>query len=168
MSEDAEQEYWRREYERLQKEKDEEVAKRDAELAELRQRQHAEVIDRSIVEAAQKFGAVVPEQVAKLVRGTVRVDEHGRPYVVDRHGNRRLDGRGNEMSVEASVREFLDESPHFLNRRGHQQSAERQKPQTDALIIDGYSLDQIKRSPDLMIKYEGEILDLYRQGKVSF
>ena len=91
------------------------AAKKDAEISKRDQIISDYKLNAPLVNAAAKFKAVNPEQVQALLRGNVRLNEDGDAEVLDSTGAVRYDDKGNPLSVEAYVEEWLQSNPHFLN-----------------------------------------------------
>lgn len=72
-------------------------------------------VDGTLLNTASQRNAVNPEQVAQLLKGSVGLDETGRPVVFDRDGNVQYDPETAEpRTIESYVNEWLDSNPHFL------------------------------------------------------
>lgn len=87
--------------------KDAEIQRRDAIIQDYK-------LNMPLVNAAAKFKAVNPEQVKTLLRNTVRLNEEGEAEVLDSTGAVRYTDRGEPLSVEAYVEEWLSSNPHFI------------------------------------------------------
>jgi hypothetical protein len=57
---------------------------------------------------------VNPEQVVQLIRSQVRLGKNGKAEVVDAEGSVRYDDKGETVSVDNLVQEFLKQNPHFV------------------------------------------------------
>ena len=72
-------------------------------------------VDGTLVNTASQRNAVNPDQVAQLLKGSVGLDETGRPVVFDKEGNIQYDPETAEpRKIEDYVNEWLDANPHFL------------------------------------------------------
>lgn len=70
-------------------------------------------VESSLLKAAGK--ARSPEQVARLLRDQVRLDEEtGQVIVVDERGQRRLTDGGHDFTVNQLVEEFYEKYPHHV------------------------------------------------------
>lgn len=87
--------------------KDAEIQKRDSVIKEYK-------VNTPLLSAAANMRAVAPEQVKALLSGSVRMNSEGEVEVVDSKGAVRYNDRGEPLSVEQLVREFLDSNPHFV------------------------------------------------------
>lgn len=86
--------------------KDAEISKRDAVIKEYK-------INTPLLSAAAKYNAVNAEQVKALLNNSIRLGESGEVEVVDGKGSVRYSDKGEPISVEDLVKEFLDTNPHF-------------------------------------------------------
>lgn len=84
------------------------------EISTLRQELTSMKVDGTLLNTASARGAVNPEQVVQLLKGSVGLDETGRPVVYD-GGNVVYDPETAEpKSLESLVNEFLDANAHFV------------------------------------------------------
>jgi len=103
----------------IRKQKFEEVLKQqkeqfDSEINTLRSQLTSVKIDGAVLDAASKFGAVSPQDVAALMKTSIQLDSNGNPVVLDNNGNVRYDPSTAEpLTVERAVQEFLDTKPFF-------------------------------------------------------
>jgi len=103
----------------IRKQKFEEVLKQQKETYEqevntLRSQLTGVKVDGAVLDAATKYGAVSPSDVAQLMKNSIKLDETGNPVVLDDTGNVRYDPTTAEpMTVELAVKEFLDNKPYF-------------------------------------------------------
>jgi len=86
--------------------KDAEISKRDAVIKEYK-------INTPILSSAAKYNAVNAEQVKALLNNNIRLSDSGDVEVVDGKGSVRYNDRGEAISVDDLVKEFLDTNPHF-------------------------------------------------------
>lgn len=86
--------------------KDAEISKRDAVIKEYK-------INTPLLSAAAKYNAVNAEQVKALLSSNIRLGESGEVEVTDGKGSVRYSDKGEPISVEDLVKEFLDTNPHF-------------------------------------------------------
>lgn len=103
----------------IRKNKFEEVLKQqkeqyDGEISSLRSQLTNVRVDGAVLDAATKFGAVSPSDVAQLLKNSIQLDSNGNPVVLDATGDVRYDaGNAEPLSIEAAVKEFLDQKPYF-------------------------------------------------------
>lgn len=89
--------------------------KYSGEISQLRQELTSLKVDGTLLNTASNRGAVNAEQVAQLLKGSVGLDETGRPVVFDANGNIQYDPETAEpRKIESYVNEWLDANPHFL------------------------------------------------------
>ena len=112
------------ENEKLQKQKDkgefETILKEQAEKSNQRINQLTSEltkikVDGALINAASTMKAINPEQVTQLVRDRIKMSEAGEVEVVDpRSGQARYTEKGEPMTVDDAVKEFLNSNPHFV------------------------------------------------------
>ena len=103
----------------IRKNKFEEVLKQqkeqyDSEVNSLRSQLTSVRVDGAVLDAATKHGAVSPSDVAQLMKNSIQLDSNGNPVVLDGSGDVRYDaGNAEPLSIEAAVKEFLEQKPYF-------------------------------------------------------
>lgn len=103
----------------IRKNKFEEVLKQqkeqyDSEVDSLRSQLTSVRVDGAVLDAATKHGAVSPSDVAQLMKNSIQLDSNGHPIVLDSSGDVRYDaGNAEPLSIDAAVKEFLDQKPYF-------------------------------------------------------
>jgi len=70
-------------------------------------------INDSLVNAASKNKAINPEQVTNLLRNKVRLNEDGRVEILAENNQPRYNSKGELLSVDDYVQEFITQNPHF-------------------------------------------------------
>lgn len=100
----------RGEFEKILKETAE---KKDQQINQLRTQLNQVKVDGAIVNAASKYKAINPDQVARLVKEKVRLSEAGEVEVIGDNGAPRYTDSGEPMSVDLLVKEFIDQNAHF-------------------------------------------------------
>jgi hypothetical protein len=88
------------------KEKEEEVLRYKTQIKK-------EKVDNSILSIASSNNAINPSQVVALLKEEVKYTDDGRIEVVDNHSNVRYNSKGELLTLEDRVKEFLDSNPHF-------------------------------------------------------
>jgi hypothetical protein len=89
--------------------------KYETDITSLRQELTNLKVDGTLLATASQRNAVNPDQVAQLLKGSVGLDETGRPVVFDNDGNIQYDPETAEpRKIESYVNEWLDANPHFL------------------------------------------------------
>ena len=87
--------------------KDAEIQRRDMMIKEYK-------VDLPLVNAAAKYRAVAPDQVKALLKNSLNYGSDGEVEVVDSNGQVRYNDKGQALTVDDLVREFLDANPHFV------------------------------------------------------
>jgi len=70
-------------------------------------------INDSLVNAASKNKAINPEQVTNLLRNKVRLNDDGRVEILAENNQPRYNTKGELLSVDDYVQEFITQNPHF-------------------------------------------------------
>ena len=97
----------------LEKVMQERIAEKDAEIAKYKNAIKKERIDNSILSVASQNKAISPNQVVALMKDKVRLTDDNRVEILDNNSNVRYNPKGELLSIEESVKEFLDANPHF-------------------------------------------------------
>jgi len=100
------------EIEKLMKER---IAEKDSEILRYKTEIKKEKIDNSILSVASKNNAINPQQVVQLIEKEVKLNDDGRIEVLDNNSNIRYNAKGELLTIEDRVKEFLDTNPHFRN-----------------------------------------------------
>ena len=113
------------EIEKLMKER---IAEKDQELMNMKNMIKKEKIDNSVMSVASKMNAVNPQQIVELMKNNIKLSDDNRIEILDKHSNIRYNDKGELLTIEESVKEFLDANPHFskgsLSGSGSQSSVE--------------------------------------------
>ena len=113
------------EIEKLMKER---IAEKDQEFMNMKNMIKKEKIDNSVMSVASKMNAVNPQQIVELMKSNIKLSDDNRIEVLDKHNNIRYNDKGELLTIEESVKEFLDTNPHFskgsLSGVGSQSSVE--------------------------------------------
>ena len=87
-----------------------------------------EKVDNSILSVANREKSINAQQVVSLLKDEVRYTDDGRIEVVDNNSNVRYNTKGELLTIDDRVKEFLDANPHFrqgsLSGSGSQSSVE--------------------------------------------
>ena len=97
----------------LEKIMQERLAEKESELNNYKQQMKMEKIDKSILSVASSNRAVNPDQVVALLKSEVQLADDGRTEILDNNGNIRYNEKGQPLTIEERVKEFLDSNPHF-------------------------------------------------------
>jgi hypothetical protein len=101
------------EFERVLKET---VEKKDSTIKTLQSQISNIKVDGALVDTASKYRAISPNQVVKLLKDQVRLNETGDVEVVDaKTGQTRYGEDGTHFTIDGLVREFITENPHFVS-----------------------------------------------------
>ena len=98
------------EIEKLMKER---IAEKDQELLNMKNMIKKEKIDNSVMSVASKMNAVNPQQIVELMKSNIKLSDDNRIEILDKHNNIRYNDKGELLTIEESVKEFLDANPHF-------------------------------------------------------
>ena len=72
-------------------------------------------VDGALLNSASTKKAINPEQVVRLVRDQIKMDESGQVQIIDpKSGQARYDDTGTAMTADGLVSEFLKSNPHFV------------------------------------------------------
>ena len=91
------------------------VSKKDTMISQLQNELKAIKVDGSLLNAASSRKAINPQQVARLLKDNIRLNDNGEVEIVDESGSVRYNDQGSHMTVEDLVGEFLSTNPHFVN-----------------------------------------------------
>jgi len=104
------------------------IADKDKELADWKSKVKTINVDNSILSLASKSNAIAPDQVVSLLKNEVNYNDDGRIEILDNNKNIRYNPKGELLTIEDRVNEFLDANPHFrkgsLSGSGSQNSIE--------------------------------------------
>ena len=97
----------------LEKIMQERLSEKESEIQKIKSEMVAEKIDKQILSVASSNKAVVPEQIVSLLKSELQLADDGRVEVLDNNRNIRYNEKGQPLTVEDRVKEFLDTNPHF-------------------------------------------------------
>ena len=101
------------EFERVLKET---VEKKDSTIKTLQSQISSIKVDGALVDTASKYRAISPNQVVKLLKDQVRLNETGDVEVIDaKTGQTRYGEDGTHFTIDGLVKEFITENPHFVS-----------------------------------------------------
>ncbi len=89
------------------------IADKDKELAQWKSKVKTINVDNSILSLASKNNAIAPDQVVSLLKNEVNYNDDGRVEILDNNKNIRYNSKGELLTIEDRVNEFLDANPHF-------------------------------------------------------
>jgi hypothetical protein len=135
--------------------------KYSSEINTLRQELINMKVDGTLINTASSRNAVNPEQVAQLLKGSVGLDETGRPVVFDKDKNVQYDPETAEpRKIEDYVNEWLDKNPHFLRSAPGGVVSKGSTTAPQAKSVDLSSLDMTNAADRALykkLKAEGKI-----------
>tara|TARA_B100000700_G_scaffold33797_3_gene32570 strand:+ start:4024 stop:4731 length:708 start_codon:yes stop_codon:yes gene_type:complete len=112
----------------LEKLMQERIAEKEQEINKYKSEIKKERVDNTILSVASKNKAISPSQVVSLLKDQVRLTDDNKVEVLDNNGNIRYNQKGELLTVEEQVKEFIDANPHFrqgsLSGTGSQSSVE--------------------------------------------
>jgi len=91
------------------------VSKKDSKIQSLETELKRIRIDETLVNVASGMKAVKPAEVKQLLRSNVRLKEQGSVEVINEDGTPRYSDRGEPMSVNDLVAEYLKNNPHHVS-----------------------------------------------------
>ena len=104
------------------------IAEKDQELSKWKEKVKTINVDNSILSIASNNHAIAPSQVVSLLKNEVNYNDDGRVEILDNNSNIRYNAKGELLTIEERVKEFLDANPHFrkgsLSGTGSQSSIE--------------------------------------------
>ena len=98
------------ELEKLMRER---IAEKDTEILNYKQAIKKERIDNSVLSVASKMNAINPQQVVDLLKSDIKLNDDNRIEILDNNSNIRYNEKGELLTIEQRVKEFLDANPHF-------------------------------------------------------
>jgi hypothetical protein len=106
----------------------ERLSEKDSELNRYKMQIKKEKVDNSILSVANKEKSINAQQVVSLLKDEVKYTDDGRIEIVDNNSNVRYNTKGELLTIDDRVKEFLDANPHFrqgsLSGSGSQSSVE--------------------------------------------
>ena len=97
----------------LEKIMQERLSEKEQELLRYKNQIKKEKVDNSILSVASNNDAISPSQVVALLKDEIKYTDDGRIEVVDNNSNVRYNAKGELLTIEDRVKEFLDSNPHF-------------------------------------------------------
>lgn len=89
------------------------LSEKEEELNRYKNQIKKEKVDNSILSVASSNKAISPAQVVALLKDEVKYTDDGRIEIVDNNSNVRYNSKGELLTIEDRVKEFLDSNPHF-------------------------------------------------------
>ena len=97
----------------LEKVMQQRISERDTEVLKFKNALKAEKVDNSLLSVASQNQAINPSQVVSLLKDEVKLNDDNRVEILDKNSNIRYNEKGNVLTIEERVKEFLDANPHF-------------------------------------------------------
>ena len=99
------------EFEKILKEKSEESQKKISTLeTELRDIK----VNKALLSSASRNKAINPDQVVELLNKNIKINESGNVEILDKNGIARYNSKGELLTTDELVEEFLNTNPHFV------------------------------------------------------
>tara|TARA_S200002703_G_scaffold140782_1_gene132201 strand:- start:302 stop:1018 length:717 start_codon:yes stop_codon:yes gene_type:complete len=99
------------EFEQILKDKSEEFNKKyttlESELKDIK-------VNKAILSSASKNRAINPDQVVELLKPNLKLNETGGVEILDKNGIARYNSKGELLTTDELVTEFLNANPHFV------------------------------------------------------
>jgi len=91
------------------------VSKKDMKISALESELQKIRIDETLINTASQLKAINPNEVKALLRTNVKLNDSGNVEVVSENGTPRYNEKGELMSVNELVAEYLNNNPHHLS-----------------------------------------------------
>jgi len=91
------------------------VGKKDQAIQQLQKELQAIKVDGAVLNAASSRKAVNPQQVVRLLKDQIRLNDAGQVEILDETGSVRYNESGASMTADELVDSFLSENPHFVS-----------------------------------------------------
>ena len=89
------------------------ILEKDTEINKFKSEIKKERIDNSVLSIASQHQAINPAQVVSLLKDEIKLNDQNRVEILDKNNNIRYNEKGNLLTIEERVKEFLDTNPHF-------------------------------------------------------
>ena len=97
----------------LEKLMQERISEKNTEILKYKNEIKKERIDNSVLSVASKMNAINPQQVVDLLKKDIKLNDDNRIEILDNNSNIRYNEKGELLTIEQRVKEFLDANPHF-------------------------------------------------------
>ena len=91
------------------------VSKKEAEISHMKAELQKVRIDDALFKAASEKQAIKPDQVVNLLKGNVRLGDDGKPDIVGENNTPMYNDKGELLTINEYMGQFLDNNPHFKN-----------------------------------------------------
>ena len=89
------------------------LSEKDIEINKYKDQMKKEKVDNSILSIANEHKAINAGQVVSLIKNEIKYNDDGRIEILDNNSNVRYNPKGELLTIEDRVNEFLDTNPHF-------------------------------------------------------
>lgn len=89
------------------------VSKKEAEISQYKAELQKVRIDDALIKVASEYQAIKPEQVVNLLKNKVQLGEDGKPEIIGENNAPMYNDKGELLSINEYVGQFLDDNPHF-------------------------------------------------------
>ena len=89
------------------------IKEKDDEINRMKNMIKVEKVDNSVMSVASKMNAINPQQIVQLMKNSIKLTDDNRIEILDKHSNTRYNDKGELLTIEESVKEFLVANPHF-------------------------------------------------------
>ena len=89
------------------------ILEKDTEINKYKSEIKKERIDNSVLSVASQHKAVSPAQVVSLLKDEIKLNDQNLVEILDKNNNIRYNEKGNLLTIEERVKEFLDGNSHF-------------------------------------------------------
>lgn len=90
------------------------VSKKDSRISSLESELQKIRIDETLINTASQLKAINPNEVKALLRSSLKLNDSGKVEVVSENGTPRYNDKGDIMSVNELVAEYLNNNPHHV------------------------------------------------------
>jgi len=97
----------------LEKLMQERISEKDSEIKNMKMEIKKERVDNQILSVASRNKAISPSQVVSLLKDQIRLTDDNKVEILDNNKNIRYNEKGEALTIEEKVNEFLDANPHF-------------------------------------------------------
>ena len=97
----------------LEKLMQERISEKDTEIQNMKMEIKKERVDNQILSVASRNKAISPSQVVSLLKDQIRLTDDNKVEILDNNKNIRYNEKGEALTIEEKVNEFLDANPHF-------------------------------------------------------
>ena len=72
-------------------------------------------VNKALLSSASRNKAINPDQVVELLKGNINLNESGNVEILDKNGIARYNSKGELLTTDELVQEFLTQNPHFVS-----------------------------------------------------